>query len=90
MVTPMQHWTPAALLIAGASLIATGPQATPTVPDEARGIAMLGSEPRSGAGELFLTGDRCLGCHKGVVTSGGIDVSIGFDWRATMMANSTG
>lgn len=84
----MPHWMPGALLIAGASLMATGPQAPPTVPDEARGIAMLRSEARSEAGEMFLTGDRCLGCHKGVVTSEGIDVSIGFDWRATMMANS--
>jgi hypothetical protein len=36
----------------------------------------------------FLTSDRCLACHKGVSTSTGQDVSIGFDWRASMMANS--
>lgn len=39
--------------------------------------------------EPFLTSDRCLACHKGVTTSGGEDVSIGYDWRATMMANSS-
>jgi len=37
---------------------------------------------------MFRTSDRCLACHKGVSTSTGEDVSIGFDWRASMMANS--
>jgi len=37
---------------------------------------------------LFPTSDRCLACHKGVTTSRGEDVSIGFQWRASMMANS--
>lgn len=36
----------------------------------------------------FLTADRCIACHKGVTTADGTDVSIGFDWRASMMANS--
>ncbi|NNF13489.1 MAG: hypothetical protein HKN72_09705 [Gemmatimonadetes bacterium] len=36
----------------------------------------------------FLTADRCIACHKGVTTSTGTDVSIGLDWRASMMANS--
>jgi hypothetical protein len=36
----------------------------------------------------FLTSDRCIACHKGITTSEGQDVSIGFDWRPTMMANS--
>jgi hypothetical protein len=40
------------------------------------------------AAALFQTSDRCLACHKGVTTSAGLDVSIGFDWRASMMANS--
>jgi hypothetical protein len=38
--------------------------------------------------DLFKTSDRCLACHKGVTTSDGLDVSIGLDWRASMMANS--
>lgn len=37
---------------------------------------------------IFPTSDRCLACHKGVTTSTGHDVSIGFEWRASMMANS--
>ena len=36
----------------------------------------------------FRTSDRCVACHKGVSATGGLDVSIGFDWRASMMANS--
>ena len=38
--------------------------------------------------DLFRTSDRCLACHKGVATPDGLDVSIGYDWRASMMANS--
>src|SRR5262245_32696885 len=38
--------------------------------------------------ELFRTSDRCVGCHSGVVSPSGEDVSIGYDWRASMMANS--
>ena len=36
----------------------------------------------------FRTADRCIACHKGVSAPDGTDVSIGFDWRASMMANS--
>jgi hypothetical protein len=37
---------------------------------------------------LFETADRCMACHNGLTTPSGEDVSIGFDWRASMMANS--
>lgn len=37
---------------------------------------------------LFVTGDRCMACHNGLVSPSGEDVSIGSDWRASMMANS--
>src|SRR5207253_82193 len=37
----------------------------------------------------FQTSDRCLACHNGLVTASGGDVSIGFHWRASMMANSS-
>ena len=36
----------------------------------------------------FRSADRCIACHKDVSASDGTDVSIGFDWRASMMANS--
>src|SRR6202047_717119 len=37
----------------------------------------------------FQTSDRCLACHNGIVTPSGEDVSIGFDWRSSIMANSS-
>jgi len=38
--------------------------------------------------DLFQTSDRCFACHNTLSTSGGEDISFGFAWRATMMANS--
>jgi hypothetical protein len=37
----------------------------------------------------FQTSDRCIACHNGLFTPSGEDVSIGFDWRASIMANSS-
>jgi len=37
----------------------------------------------------FHTSDRCLACHNGVIAPTGQDISIGFDWRASIMANSS-
>jgi cytochrome c551/c552 len=37
---------------------------------------------------LFLTSDRCVACHNGIVTPSAEDVSIGTAWGTTMMANS--
>ena len=37
----------------------------------------------------FHTSDRCVACHNGLLTPSGQDVSIGFDWRASIMANSS-
>jgi hypothetical protein len=47
-----------------------------------------GAEPKTGSVE-FRTSDRCVACHNGLLTASGADVSIGFDWRASMMANSS-
>jgi hypothetical protein len=38
--------------------------------------------------DLFQASDRCFACHNGLSTSSGEDISIGFSWRPTMMANS--
>jgi len=38
--------------------------------------------------QLFATSDRCQACHNGLVTPRGEDVSIGIDWRSSMMANA--
>lgn len=47
-------------------------------------------EPRLRKGEpTFQTSDRCMVCHNGLTTSRGEDVSIGFEWRAGIMANSS-
>ncbi|HJX51563.1 MAG TPA: hypothetical protein VJ801_02245, partial [Polyangia bacterium] len=51
-------------------------------------LAILLASPRAlaAAAELFLTSDNCMACHNGLSTPKGEDVSIGFDWRGTMMA----
>ena len=38
---------------------------------------------------MFATSDQCMACHNGLVSPEGEDVSIGADWRASMMANSS-
>src|SRR5688572_23448645 len=58
------------------------------------GMIFAMSDPKSEAAaakahSLFQTGDGCMACHNGLVTPSGEDVSIGFDWRASMMANSS-
>jgi len=37
----------------------------------------------------FQTSDRCVACHNGMKTQSGEDYSIGIDWRASIMANSS-
>jgi hypothetical protein len=37
--------------------------------------------------DLFQTSDRCFARHNGLSTSAGEDISIGLNWRPTMMAN---
>ncbi len=36
----------------------------------------------------FHTSDRCMACHNQLTTPKGQDVSIGLDWRSSLMANS--
>jgi hypothetical protein len=40
------------------------------------------------ATQLFVTSEACMACHNGLVTPSGEDVSIGAEWRTSMMANS--
>jgi hypothetical protein len=46
----------------------------------------------SGAAQLdssaFVPASQCIACHAQLTAPTGEDISIGFDWRATMMANS--
>ena len=44
--------------------------------------------PDSPHPDIFKTADQCMACHNGLVTDWGEDISIGSDWRASMMANS--
>jgi hypothetical protein len=37
----------------------------------------------------FQTSDRCLACHNGLTSAAGENVSIGSDWRTSLMANSS-
>jgi hypothetical protein len=57
-------------------------------------VAAMGysTAPRGGADvgpAHFVTADRCMACHNGLTTPSGRDASIGLDWRASMMANSS-
>lgn len=53
------------------------------------GAVRAGSQERGGPSSFFHTSDRCMACHNGLVTAAGEDVSIGTDWRASMMANAS-
>jgi hypothetical protein len=39
--------------------------------------------------EIFQAATDCMACHNGLVTPTGEDVSIGVQWRASMMANAS-
>src|SRR5262245_47520787 len=47
-----------------------------------------GSDRKPAKIDLFQTSDRCFACHNGLSTAAGEDISIGFGWRPTLMANS--
>ena len=49
--------------------------------------AIAGSAQKSTV--AFRTADACLACHNGLTTPSGENVSIGSDWRGSMMANSS-
>jgi len=51
--------------------------------------AMASSAPHPKLEPEFQTSDRCMACHNGLTTPSGRDVSIGFEWRASIMANSS-
>ena len=48
-----------------------------------------GAQPHASDKVEFRTSDRCVACHNGLKTGSGEDVSIGFEWRASIMANSS-
>jgi hypothetical protein len=48
-----------------------------------------GGNGQSSSTPEFRTSDRCVACHNGMKTKSGEDFSIGLDWRASIMANSS-
>jgi hypothetical protein len=50
---------------------------------------MRGGDEHSSSPPLFQTSDRCVACHNGMKTKTGEDFSIGVEWRASIMANSS-
>ena len=71
-----------------ASIFAVGLVALACVALDAEPVRSPGSAPQPPAPQ-FQTSDRCIACHNGLLTPSGEDVSIGFDWRASIMANSS-
>ena len=69
----------ASLVIAASAVLAAAALAPHTTP-----VSAAGQDPA----DDFRTSDRCVACHNGLKTSKGEDVSIGFEWRASIMANS--
>ncbi|MBW1818560.1 MAG: hypothetical protein JRJ60_15560 [Deltaproteobacteria bacterium] len=45
--------------------------------------------PRHPVPPLFAGADKCMACHNGLAARSGLDVSIGSDWQASMMANAS-
>lgn len=85
---PEQTWMLAVVLFVGAALTVRQSDAVVVAVPQLEGLALTHHGGADPADALFRTSDRCLACHKGVTTSAGLDVSIGYDWRASMMANS--
>ena len=54
-----------------------------SAPPQEPGMASSEADPH-----LFTTGAACISCHSNLVTPSGEDISIGTNWRASMMANS--
>jgi hypothetical protein len=89
LVRRMPALIPAALALGTVAAVAI--LAAASVP----GVTGRGSPIRPAPAALdtlqpqFLTAHRCMPCHNGLTTPAGTDASIGFAWRASIMANSS-
>jgi len=63
--------------------VLTGAAALLTLPAAAQRRPRTGKNP-----VLFTASGQCFSCHNGITTDSGRDVSIGADWRGSMMANA--
>ncbi len=85
----------AALVLTAAIAAASQQQGTPSVASQvaAHKETPTQEKPRiayqKGVATAFRSSDRCIACHVGMKTAAGEDYSIGFDWRASIMANSS-
>ena len=70
------------ILVASAGLTLVHPLFF-SVPPQAPETASSETDPH-----LFTTGAACISCHSNLISPSGEDISIGTDWRASMMANS--
>ena len=50
--------------------------------------AVAAEEAAARPGPLFVTSDQCISCHSNMVDADGGELSIGYTWRASMMALS--
>jgi hypothetical protein len=51
--------------------------------------ANVPTSPTKPVPQLFMTSDRCIACHNGITAPSGQDISIGWNWQSSMMANSS-
>jgi hypothetical protein len=70
-----------------ATQIAHQPESATVSKSEAKAENAKGD--RLPPGTVFRTSDHCVACHNGLKTSQGEDISIGLEWRASIMANSS-
>ena len=78
----------------GAAMLVVALATTPSAQSQPPGAA-----PRPAAREVdvtahkeygthFETSERCFPCHNGITTKAGEDISIGINWRTSMMGNA--
>lgn len=51
-------------------------------------IAAQAMGPGEGTVSEYVTSDLCMSCHNGLMSSEGEDISFGFSWQTSMMANA--
>ena len=74
------------LVVAIAAIPAPRAQSQQSTPQEK--AATRNIDASKGYGTHFQTSDQCFACHNGITTPTGEDISIGINWRTSMMANA--
>lgn len=85
----MQIVSTALALAAVLALLFDGPTPPRPAPrQQSPAPAQATSAPAIPSGSLFATADQCMACHNNLVSPSGRDMSIGYEWRSSMMANA--